>query len=911
VLAPDFVLRVAGLPLSALDPLRARDTAAWVRRALALEAEAAALAPEAEDALAEAVARTSQAAVRRGLLALRRDIHNARAPAPSAQRAAGPVPPPVTRWLSVRRRYDDALAAAERTLATELAAARTWLRALARGPVLRAGLQAASPSLDAALPGYLACDAATAPQDKRRRKAERALVSYVYRAALKTSPFSTFTSLAHGRFGASREALRLCLTSGAQDVRPVLRARPNLTAVHEITQAALGDPATRAALPFRAVGGRRRIDGRLHYTRRRYREVDTGIALAAPGVLREEPFRLPAGPVLVEALELLDAAPGDGLTLPQLAHALHGADPDRRPRDQLSRYLDRLVECGLLVTPALSLDVHHPDPVAELASRLRDLGGPAGAPALLADDLDRLGTLTHAYPLTPPEERSRRTAALRAATAGAQRRLGRAEPVVPRTAVYEDAVLPGYGAAGRAAWEDGPLPALRRFARLLPAFDLLLGDRLVARAHFRSRHGPGGTCQDVPGFAHDLYRTCGHLLSDLRTPLGALAADGRYRPRANPLADPGIAALSAAHEEFARALRTALGTQLPESPELVLPDEALERAAALLPPGSGALPRSYACYLQWIRPAQHARAPRAVLNWVHTGLGQPLARFAHSFTPRPQAAHAVVDALRARHEELLPPGAVFAELSGGYDTSNVTLRPAVAPYRLVGPADTGHGPVSALLPVTDLPLVDDEESGELQLRSVRLGKRVVPLWLGGLVPMALPCIQRTLLTLSPASMPMATDVWKCLDSDTLPAQRPRVRCGPLVLARRSWHFAGAGLPHAQPPVDTAHGLLARRRWWQAAGLPTRVMARTDTDTKPQPVDADSPLSLALLDHRLRGSTQAVFTELLPDVGEAALDLGGHRHVSEVCAELDAAPTGPHPTVPAPAPAPVPGKDLSR
>ncbi|MEU7312828.1 lantibiotic dehydratase [Streptomyces sp. NPDC007083] len=899
VLAPDFVLRVAGLPLSALGPLRARDTEAWLRHALTLEDEAAAIAPEAEDALAEAVAQAGRAAVRRELLALRRDIHNARTP--RTERATGPVPPSVTRWLSVRSRYEDALAAAERALATELATARSWLHTLARDPVLRAGIQAASPSLDAALPAYLASEATT-PGDKRRRKAERALVSYVYRAALKTSPFSTFTSLSRGRFTESGEALRLGPPPKGQDVRPLLRARPNLTAVHEIARAALEDPATRAALPFRAVGGRRKAGGRLHYTRRRYREVDPGIALAAPGILYEEPFRLPAGPVLEEALELLEIAPGDGLTLPELVDALHRADPDRRPRDQLFRYLDRLVECGLLVTPALALDVHHPDPVAALASRLRELHGPTGAPALLAEDLDRLGALAHAHPLTPPEERSRRTAALRAATADTQRRLGRAEPVVPRTAVYEDAVLAGSGIAGRAAWEDGPLPALRRFARLLPAFDLLLGDRLLARAHFRSRHGPGGTCQDVPGFAHDLYRTCGHLLSDLRTPLGTLAADGTYQPRANPLADPGIAALSAAHEEFARTVRTALDAHPPDAPEVVLPDEALERATALLPPESGTLPRSYACYLQWAGSTPHT--PRAVLNWVHTGLGQPLARFARSFTPRPQTEHAVTEALRARHEELSPPGAVFADLSGGYDTSNVTLRPALAPYRLVGPADTGHGPPSGRLPVEELTLVDDEESGELQLRSARLGKRVVPLWLGGLVPMALPRIQRTLLTLSPASMPMAGDVWQCLDRATVPAHRPRVRCGPLVLTRRSWHFERAGLPPAQPPVDSAHGLLARRRWWKAAGLPTRVMARTDTDTKPQAVDADSPLSLALLDHRLRGCSQAVFTELLPDIDEAALSLDGSSHVSEVCVELDAAPTSPHTD-------PAPGKEMSR
>ncbi len=904
-LAPDFVLRVAGLPIEALTPLRTRDTAAWARHALELEGELAALATEAEDALAETVARTGESAVRRRLLALRRDIHNARTPSPQAEWAAESLPPCVTRWLSLRRHYDDELATAEAILATELAAARSHLRGLARDPVLRAGIQAASPSLDAALPGYLAADGPTAPKDKRERKAERSLVSYAYRAALKTSPFSTFTSLAHGRFSESGPALELSLPSGAEDIRPLLRARPNLTAVHEIADAALGDPVTRAALPFRAVGGWRREDGRISYIRRRYRRVDPGIAIGAPGFLREEPCRVPEGPVVNETLRLLDAAPGDGLTLPQLAATLHSADPERRPPDVLDRFLGKLVELGVLVTPVLALDIHHPDPVAALASRLRALGAPpgeaSGAPARLADDLDRLRSLTDGFPLSPPEERSRRTAELRAVTADAQRRLSRVDPVVPRTVVYEDAVLAASGTASRTAWEDGPLPALRQFTRLLPAFDPLLGDRLLARAHFRSRYGPGGSCDDVPGFAHDLYRTCSRWLADTSARLGTLAADGTYEPRPNPLADPQIAALSAAHEEFARSLRAALDTQPADASELVLPGSVVDRAAALLPDSPAALPRSHSYYLQWVQPTQRDAAPLAVLNWAYSGFGQPLARFAHSFEPQPQTAHTLTEALRARHERLLPPGAVFAELSGGYDTSNLALRPAVAPYRLIGPAEAAHGPASARIPVTDLTLVDDEESGELQLRSASLGNRVVPLWLGCLVFTAMPRIQRTLLALSPVSMPVAT-LWRCLDRTALPDRRPRLRSGPLVLARRSWRFERAELPDAQPSVETSRGFLARRRWWQAAGLPTRLMARADTDDKPQPVDADSPLSLALLDHRLRGAAEVVFTELLPDITEAPLRAGDAAYVSEVCVELDAAPATPHSTAPATAPA---------
>ncbi|MET9861829.1 lantibiotic dehydratase, partial [Streptomyces smyrnaeus] len=291
-------------------------------------------------------------------------------------------------------------------------------------------------------------------------------------------------------------------------------------------------------------------------------------------------------------------------------------------------------------------------------------------------------------------------------------------------------------------------------------------------------------------------------------------------------------------------------------------------------------------------PRRPGGRPLAVLNWAYSGLGQPLARFAGSFGP--QAEQELTDGIRARYARLLPPDAVGAELSGGYDTSNLALRPAPAPYRLIGPAEAPHGPAERRLAIDDLQLVDDEDTGELRLVSRRLGKRVVPLWLGGLVPMALPRVQRTLLALSPAAMPLVADLWGCLEGGG-PAHRPRVRHGSLVLARRAWRFTGPELPGPQPPAETARGFLDRRRWWRAAGLPDRVMARTDTDRKPHPVDADSPLSLSLLDHRLRGAGEAVFTELLPDVTEPVLGAGGSTYVSEVCVELDAPPPAAHRT----------------
>ncbi|PJT49535.1 lantibiotic dehydratase, partial [Streptomyces albidoflavus] len=67
---------------------------------------------------------------------------------------------------------------------------------------LRRGLLLASPTLDAGLDAYVrrtAADPAATP-DKKHRKIERSLLSYLYRTACKTSPFSTFTGVGLGTF---------------------------------------------------------------------------------------------------------------------------------------------------------------------------------------------------------------------------------------------------------------------------------------------------------------------------------------------------------------------------------------------------------------------------------------------------------------------------------------------------------------------------------------------------------------------------------------------------------------------------------------------------------------------------------------------------------------------------------------
>lgn len=67
---------------------------------------------------------------------------------------------------------------------------------------LRLGLLLASPALDSRLDGYLR-DTGPRPGD-RLRKIERSALTYLYRTACKTSPFSTFTGIGSAPSRATR-----------------------------------------------------------------------------------------------------------------------------------------------------------------------------------------------------------------------------------------------------------------------------------------------------------------------------------------------------------------------------------------------------------------------------------------------------------------------------------------------------------------------------------------------------------------------------------------------------------------------------------------------------------------------------------------------------------------------------------
>jgi hypothetical protein len=885
-----FVLRVAGLPVETVRPLRCPDARDWAAGVLAETDRLAAAGAELSEPLA-ALVRAAGEADRRRLLALRRQVFGNTAPRDldAALALAAGLPDPVGgtlgRWLADRRRLDERVAAGADLVAAELARTREELRALVAGEErLRAGLVLASPTLDGQLDAYLA---RTGPPDKRTRRIERSVLSYLYRTACKASPFSTFTGVAAGRFGAG--------APGPVRLAPQWTSHPRLNVVvlMRLAEQVVAAPGLRDDLPVAPSPGWERDGGRVRFVRRSVTAGDDAAAVSFDAA-EDRLFFLRRSGVLDRMLGLFERQPT--VRLGELVQWL--SEDAGAPPAEADRYAGALLELGLLQLPGLGTDVHEPDPLRAFQRALRSVGRPWASG--VAERLEGPGEAVRRYAAADPPTRRRLLGELRRDLGGVQERLGgpvrlggperlgRPAATLPQVLLYED-VRAEADTAGcdRTAWTRLAADPLRSLHRILPVFDVALPQRLTFQGFFAARFGAGGRCQDLLRLVHDFHEDLfdQYLQVTGRQPTVQPGdADGRPRPEENWLGLPALTALDAARAELVDGMRARRAAAEEDAAELDLGEELVDAVADRLAP----VPAGLAPYSHFVQLADRPGDPLVVLNNSYGGLGFPFTRFTHCL------GGAVTDHLRRTLRAAQPAGAVFAEVTAGAATTNLNLHARLTDFEIVCPGETSSAPPEARLPLDDLSVEHDPVADRLRLRSRRLDREVVPLYLGYLVPMVLPEVPRTLLLLSPTSR-AAVDVWRGVPAG--PARdgvtaRPRVRYRSLVLARRSWSCAAAALPGRPPGVGDAGWFLSWQLWRRVHGLPARVFATVyggtawSGGTKPQYVDFDSVLSLLALDGLLRDpAARVVLTEALPDADELHVRSDRGRHVAELALEV--------------------------
>ncbi|MFG2422579.1 lantibiotic dehydratase [Streptomyces sp. NPDC048448] len=893
-----FMLRVAGLPVDTVIALRTPEAAAWAVRAAAEEDRLVDLGAALSAPLSAVVGATEDAAQRRRLLALRRNVFNNRVPndleaaRTLAADIGGDTGADLTTWLDARVRWDRLHAEGEAVLTAGLARTRTALRELALDDRLRQGLLLASPTLEERLDAFAAdpADPAGVP-GKRTRKMERSLLSYVYRTACKTSPFSTLTGVALGTFRTSAEEGTPAATRVGDDWTG--HCRLNVVVLTRLAELVAADPRRRADLPVALASGWKLDDDRIRYVQRAVTAGDDSAPVSFDAAQDRLLFLRRRG-TLDAMLALLRDHDG-GLRHGDLARWL--ATTTDADDEAAGHYLTALLDLGMLQLPTLSLAVHDRDPIAAVQRSLRALERPWADQ--LATRLDGPAAVLARYPVADVPDRRALLGTLRADLLTLQADLGAERPVLPQTLVYED-VSAGTTTAGLAEWTALAARPLRSVGRVLPAFDVALPQRLTLKGFFLARFGRGGRCEDLLRLVHDFHEDIFRQYLQFTATKDDRLPDGSHAPEENWLGMPEIAAVDRARAALTARMRTSWAQLSPAAEEFVLDDDTVnEVAEALGTAAPGFQPHSH-----FLQLARRDGDPLVVLNDSFGGLCFPFTRFTHCFDGTDEVT-GLTDALRGELRGLLPPGAVFAEITAGAATTNLNLHGRLTDYEIVCPGEHSTAPEEARLHLEDLHAVHDTDTDRLVLRSRRLDREVVPLYLGYLVPMVLPEIPRTLLLFSPTARSVP-DVWRGVPAGPETAgvtRRPRVRHHSLVLQRRSWTAADGSLPARAPDATVGEWYLAWHRWRVRHGLPAQVFATVHEETsggsggwfggsKPQYVDFESPLSLTALEGLLAGKqARTVFEEMLPGESELHVTSPRGRHVAELAVEMLPAPAG--------------------
>jgi lantibiotic biosynthesis protein len=731
----------------------------------------------------------------------------------------------------------------EAALERDRARLRARLLALVARPEIREAVFVASPSLDEALEVWR-----KEPDSEQGRKLERAVVSYLSRAAARATPFGLFAGCTTGTIDAQT---RLRLQSRERYQR---HSRLDADYLWALAEAVERDPQLRKIFVYEPNSSLYEAAGRLRLAEARLGDDGCSYHLVA----------VDKTPYLTAALE---RARG-GAALEAVAEVLVGGEISQAEAEE---YVAELADNQLLVTDARPL-VTGDEPVHGLVANLS----------------------SHAE------------------TAQMGERIGEAQGALEAIDAEGLGASPDrYRAVASALGELPAQPDLSRLVQVdlvKPAQEVTLGSRVVSEITRGVRilhqlappQGPDGLSRFREEFLQRYETREIPLVEALDEEVGI-----GFERSNSPLAEasPLLAGLPfrGDDQEVRRwttrdaLLLGKLAQALAEgASEIALEASDLEVLASRQ---RRPLPDAF-----YVRATVAAESDRAIAQGAFRVLlhflgGPPGAALLGRFCHVDQTLHKFVRA-HLQAEEACHPERLFAEIVHLPDgrIGNTMCRPVLRDYEIPYLGRSG-APADRQIPITDL-LVSVRD-GRIVLRSRRLKHEVVPRlttahneeWRNLGVYRFLCALQRQ------DAVPWLAWDWGPLNEAPF---LPRVVSGKLVLRRARWNVTKPEL-QALGQARGSGQFAAVQAWRAERRLPRYValVALADPDRE-LVVDLDNVLSVAALAHQLRGRRQAVLVEMFP--GPDALCVTGPegRFVHELVVPfVQAAPPRPEPGTAAP------------
>jgi hypothetical protein len=905
-----FLLRIGGLPLDTVDGLGLLESKKWAAEVLELDGQL----EQKKDGVIELLHTIIQAhadnpQAQRVLIGFKRDVFNLRPPKGSGKVLATIAPldvearGPIVDWLETITRRRELLVKGTRLVEDEIESKRSLLKSIVKDESFRSGLLIASPTLEKELDHYLR--APNKNLNRRLRLTERALLLYLFRTACKTSPFSSFGVVAAGRIDSNLPADQ----SGDSYETPQLNkrsyVRPNVAFLSRLTAALLSDENILRELPLSLKAGWEISGDRVRYLRRIHTlgEQSTGPIIDN---IKESVFFLPLSPTLRRLI--LFISDRDECSLSEISHALSTLEEQNDPA-QIEEFLIHLVRLDLLVVRGLQPSPYQGDIFSQYRERLAELNTPVTK--RLCARLEKIEALTDSYSVSSLNERREISSQIEHEMRESYLLVGASQESLPKTLLYEDVTVnPPSLVISAQRWqrfEDG----LKDIHRILPIFEQTIGARFVMNAFFKIIYGVGQRCDDVLSFAEVFTQDYYSEYSRAAMRRTQFDSEGKLTPSLNHFNIAEIKLLDQLRQEFAEYIGGELAGLRPDSYEMILPRASFRSFAARIPENLSRL--SANSFFTQIAVSEEETL--LVINRIYAGLTQMFSRFIY-----PLDNHGVSGLARELSEMLefiQPSGAVFAEFQGGRDT-NLNLHPLLTRYEIICPGEQKAAPPAEQIYLNDLYIEHNPATDTLHLFSKSLGKEVIPLYLGFLMPMALPQLRQILINFSYPSFSYPY-FWEGVTTGPKVGKTfafyPRIRYGDIVVQRALWKIASEFLPRRTPMQTDSDYFLTVKRWQQQCRLPQRVFVTPDMlpigadaqidvepaaepDEKRKPdfddlmrkpmfVDFDNIFSVTLLERAiLKSRARMVMSEMLPDRDQQWLKHNGRASVTEFIFELN-------------------------
>ena len=829
VLDPYCQVRIGGLDYSCaselLDPQLAGHVSQASHAYVRLQANAEAVSDRLYPLIGGAEART-----KKSLISLRRDLFNGKyaqawqrleeldeASRQAVRDALGSFAADLQTLITgldyVRTRFDDSLSVEREKLVAHV-----------DDPRLMAAIAVSSPALVPAL-RRLKAHVLAGKVDKKDKKAERSLQSYVLRAATKTSPFSTLGPIT---IGSTRRA------EIEQSHRSV--SLPSLYQVVRALHSLAEDPKNLASFEVRVSDYVRDVDGVISVDRTQwdFKDASTRTDYAKP---TESNVIINQRPLVDAVYQIL----GEGLmTFGELNDEL--SRQSGIPPEMTLELLADLMRLGYLHVPALSIHPHDAPRIDAIVDDVRqahpELGG------LIAQFVERSRSFSL---LDDPQMRQREMGDIQQLVASMYAVAG-VDGGMPRSVLYEDVVAGGFTGSELAQLEftDAEVSEIFLFLDLLD--DAHVKSALM-EGYFDSRRRPEIPAADfIAGFIDELFDS--FEAYDLGGIADADLAD-----------DPWLRWGEAWRWVFARRRfvnhlkrhvaiypRRSHAANLRDAGEVEISEVLAQAAAGLRRP-------QYAFRHANILLQFDAETGNVIVNDAFGGIGFQISRFTHLLDEPAHAYLADVEKLAKSN------GVRLVELSGGALFSNLNLHEPLFSTSLVLPGEPTSSRDVPALQLEDL--VVTKRNGVLVLTDGR--EEIHPVYAGYLVPAATPRRTQVVSLFAPSaqiSRKLTSLVTATPDNETI-AVIPRLTLGRIVVARARAIMDADALP-TDSPLE-ADGYLSWLGFWAENGLPDRCFVRIIDDAvqakKPSYFDIRSVISCSALLNDVKNAEGTAYLEV--------------------------------------------------